>query len=108
MRVRKRERRKRGTQKRSKCKAPSSMDCINVPCTGYVLPEGYLSHRNRKSEARGRSRHRNNIKRVGNMQGRNVGTIREKSPKQGLTSTENLTIEISEGRITHYQITYME
>ena len=32
------------------------------------------------------------------MEGRNVGTIRGKSPKQDLTSTNDLTIELPEGR----------
>ena len=31
------------------------------------------------------------------MGGRNVGTIRGKSPIQGLTSAKNLTIELPEG-----------
>ena len=32
------------------------------------------------------------------MEGRNVGTIMGKSPKQGLTSAKGLTIELPEGR----------
>ena len=32
------------------------------------------------------------------MEGRNVGTIRGESPKQGLTSGKDLTIEHPEGR----------
>ena len=37
------------------------------------------------------------------MEGRNVGTIRGKSPKQDLTSTKDLTIELPEGRESPYQ-----
>ena len=36
------------------------------------------------------------------MEGRNFGTIRGKSPKQGLTSAKNLIIDLSEGREFHY------
>ena len=36
------------------------------------------------------------------MEGRNVGTIGGKSPKQGLTSAKDLTIELSEGREFSY------
>ena len=32
------------------------------------------------------------------MEGMNVGTIRGKSPKQGLTGAKDLTIELQEGR----------
>ena len=32
------------------------------------------------------------------MEGMNVGIIRGKSPKQGLTSAKDLTIELPEGR----------
>ena len=32
------------------------------------------------------------------MEGRNVDTIRGKTPKQGLTSTKDLIIELPEGR----------
>ena len=32
------------------------------------------------------------------MEGRNVGTKREKRPKQGLTSANDLPIELPEGR----------
>ena len=32
------------------------------------------------------------------MEGRNVGTIRGKNPKQDLTSAKDLTIELPEGR----------
>ena len=31
------------------------------------------------------------------MEGRNMGTIKKKSPKQGLTSAKDLTIEIPDG-----------
>ena len=56
-----------------------------------VYPTQYTS----KGEARGKSRHKYNSKRVRNMEGRNVGTISGKSPKQGLTSDKNLTMEFS-------------
>ena len=36
------------------------------------------------------------------MEERNVGTIREKSPKQDLTSAKDLTIMILEGRDSPY------
>ena len=36
------------------------------------------------------------------MEGRNVGTIREKSPKQGLASDKDLTIELPEVRESSY------
>ena len=36
------------------------------------------------------------------MEGRNVGTIRGKSLKQGLTSAKDLTIELSGGRESPY------
>ena len=32
------------------------------------------------------------------MEGRNVGTIRGESPKQGLANAKDLTIELSEGQ----------
>ena len=36
------------------------------------------------------------------MEVRNVGTIRGKSPKQGMTSAKELTIELPEGRESPY------
>ena len=36
------------------------------------------------------------------MEGRNVGTIRGKSPKHGLTSTKDLPIDLHEGRESLY------
>ena len=45
----------------------------------------------------GRSRHKNNSKRgLRNIEDRNVETIRGECPKQGLTSAEDLTIELPE------------
>ena len=38
---------------------------------------------------------------VRNVKERNVGTIREKSPKQGLTRAKDLTNELPEGRETY-------
>ena len=56
---------------------------------------GYLAHENNKSDIKGRSRHKNNSKRVVRiLEKRNVGT-KEKSSKQDLTSAEDLTIELS-------------
>ena len=49
---------------------------------------GYLAHGNSKSEASGRSRYKNNSKRVvRKIEKRNVRTNR-KSPKQGLINAE--------------------
>ena len=54
-------------------------------------------------EARGRSKHENNSYRVvRNMEGITVGTIKVKSPKQGLTSAKDLTIELPEERKSPY------
>ena len=36
------------------------------------------------------------------MEGRNVGTVERKSPKQGLTSAKDLPIEFPEGRESPY------
>ena len=81
---------------------------------GYPMHEaciplytGYLAHENSKEEARGRSRHQGNSKRVvRNMDDRNVGTKGE-SPKQGLTSAEDpINIKFTESRnctLPHYQ-----
>ena len=38
------------------------------------------------------------------MEGRNVGTFKRKSPKQDITSAEDLTIELPEGRESPYTI----
>ena len=64
------------------------------PCTGCVSHTGYLAHWNNKGEARGRGRHKNNNSKsvVRNMKEKNLGTIREKNPKQGLTSAKDITI----------------
>ena len=37
------------------------------------------------------------------MEGRNVNTIKGKSPKQDLTSADDLTIELSDGRESPYR-----
>ena len=59
---------------------------------------GYLAHENSKGKARIRSRHENNSKRVvKHLEERNVDT-KKKSPKQGLASAKNLTMELPEGR----------
>ena len=67
-----------------------------------VFHTGFLAHGNSKGEARGRSRHQNNSRRVvRNLEKMNVGT-KEKSPKQGLTSAKDLTIELPERRESPY------
>ena len=78
-----------------------------VPCTRCVSYTRYLAHGNSKGEARGRNRHKSNSKIVlRNMEERIMET-KGKSPKQdltiennnqGLTSTEDLSIELPEGR----------
>ena len=60
-----------------------------------------LAHGNSEGEARGRSRHKNNVRVVRNLEERNVGTKR-KRPKQGQTSGKDLTIELPEGRESPY------
>ena len=77
------------------------MDCRErrIPCTGWVSHAGYIANKDSKGEVRGRSRHKNNSKRVViNLEEINVGAIRRKNPKQGLTSGKDLTIELSEER----------
>ena len=61
---------------------------------GCVSHTGYFAYENSNGEARGRIKHKNNSKRVvRNMEELNEGT-EEKSPKQGLTSVEDLTIKL--------------
>ena len=72
-----------------------------LPCTRCVTHTVYLAHGNSNGEARGRSIHKNNARVVINLEERNVGTKR-KSPKQDLTSAKDLTIELPEGRESHY------
>ena len=65
-----------------------------IPCTVCLSQTGYLAHGNNKGEAIGRNRHKSNCKReVRNLEERNVGT-KGKSPKQGLASANDLTIEL--------------
>ena len=61
-----------------------------------VSHTGYLAHGNSKSEARRRNRHMNNARVVRNLEEMNVGT-KGKSPKQGLISSKDLPIDLSEG-----------
>ena len=68
-----------------------------IPCTRCVSHTVYLAHGDSKDEARGSSRHKNNVRVVRNMETRNLGT-KGKSPKQDLTSAKDLTIELPEGR----------
>ena len=49
-----------------------------IPCSRCVFKTVYLAHGNRKGEARGRSRHKNN-ERVRNLEKWNVGTKGKKS-----------------------------
>ena len=65
---------------------------MGIPCTRCVSHTGYLVRGNSKGEARGRNTHRNNSNIVRNMESNNVGTKRWKSPKQGLTSAEDLDL----------------
>ena len=55
---------------------------------------GYLAHGNSKGEEIKRSRHKSD-RVVRNLEKRNVGT-KGKSPKQGLTNTKDLAIELPE------------
>ena len=69
-----------------------------------VSHTGYFGHGNSKGEARRRrrSRHKNHSNRVvWNLEEKYVGT-KGKSPKQGLTSAKDLTIELPEGRESPY------
>ena len=60
--------------------------------------------RRARLKQKGRSRHQENSKRVvRDLEERNVGTKR-KNRKQGLTSAEDLTIMLSEGRDSPYTI----
>ena len=64
---------------------------------------GYLAHGKSKNEARGRNRHKKNSQRgVRNMEERNVGTIRGKGSKRGLTRTRIQTIMLPEGLESPY------
>ena len=64
-----------------------------------VSHTGYLDHGNNKGEARGRSRRKDDSKiAMRYMERRNVGRKR-KTQKQGLTCAEDLTIELTEGRV---------
>ena len=79
----------------SKYKGTSSMDCRERWSHALgVYPTQYTS----KGEIRRRSRHQNHSNRVvRNLEEKNVST-KGKSPKQGLNSANDLTIELSEGR----------
>ena len=88
---------------RPKYKGPFSMDYEERRFHARgVSHTGYLAYGNSKGETRGRSRPKNNSKRVvRNREERNVGTKR-KSPKQGLTSAKDLTTELPDGRESAY------
>ena len=62
--------------------------------SGRVSHTLYLAHGNIKGEARGRNRHNNNVRVERNPGEMNAGT-NEKSPKHGLTSAKDLTIELA-------------
>ena len=69
-------------------------DPMHEVCIPHTIPRAW--------EQQGRSRHKNNSKRgVTNMEKRNVDTKAE-SPKQGLTSAKDITIELPEGRESPY------
>ena len=53
----------------------------------------YLAHENSKRKKQKQNQN-NSESVVWNMEGRNVGSIRVKGPKQGLTSAKNLTIGV--------------
>ena len=56
---------------------------------------GYLTHGDSKGDARGRSKHMSNSKRVARyMEGKNVSTKQGKSFKQVLTCIKDLTIKL--------------
>ena len=68
-----------------------SMDYIGDgdPMHRCVSHTGYLVYEISKAEARGRSRHKNNSRRIArNLEERSVVT-KEKSPKQGLISAKD-------------------
>ena len=67
-----------------------------------VFHIGYIVRRNSKGKIKIKSRQKNPSKIVWNMEGKNVGIIRVKSPKQGLTRAEDLTIELLELRESPY------
>ena len=70
-------------------------------CILYSIPRA-LQHGNRKGGAKGRSRHKNNRKRVvKNLREMDEGT-KGKSPNQGLNSAEDITIDLIEGRESPY------
>ena len=62
-----------------------------------VSHTGYIAHGIARVKQKEGARHQNNNKRVARyLEERNASTRRE-SPKQGLTSTEDLTIMLPEG-----------
>ena len=65
---------------------------MGIPSKRCVPHTRYLAHENSNYEARGKIRPKNNRKMLKNSEEKNVGTIRRKSPRQGLT------IELLEGR----------
>ena len=71
----------------------------------YVSYTGYLAHGNSKGEERRRNRHKNDRRLVRNMEKWNVGS-KGISPKQDLTSTKDLTIELPVGRESSYHRFY--
>ena len=68
---------------------------------GCVSHTGFLSHENSKCEERERHRHQKN-KILGILEERNVVTMR-KSPKQGLTNAEDLTVMLLDNRDSPYR-----
>ena len=83
----------------SKYKGPSSIDHKERGSHARGASNtGYLAYENSKGDTRGRHRYQTNSKGVvRNMKERYVGT-KGNSPKQGLTSAKDLTVQLPEGR----------
>ena len=75
-----------------------------TPWSGCVSHTGYPAHENRKGEARGRNRHKNNAREYSKKSKRKKRGTKGKSRKQGLTSANDLTIELPEERESLYHI----
>ena len=69
---------------------------------GCVSHTRYPAHENRKDEARGRNNYKNNSNRVVRNQDKRNLRIKGKRLKHGITIAEDLTMELREGRESHY------
>ena len=67
-----------------------------------VYPTQYTSRMETTRAKKTEEADKNNSKIVRNIEGKNLGTIRVKCPKQGLISAKDLTIMINECRDTPY------